>query len=515
MQKDLVVLIIMDGFGLSDRKEWNAVYQARTPNLDRYWKEYPHVTIGASGLDVGLPAGQMGNSEVGHLNIGAGRIVYQELTRISKAIEDGSFFNNKALLAAIENVKKHGTKLHVMGLVSDGGVHSHIEHLYALVELAKRSGLPQVYIHCFTDGRDVPPTSGKSYIEILQKKLDEYQFGKIATVMGRYYAMDRDKRWDRTQKAYDAMVLGIGEFASSAVEAVEQSYRDNITDEFVRPTVVLEDGKPVTTIEPNDSIIFFNFRPDRARQLTRAFIQPEFNEFRRGKGYFPVCFVSMTQYDETFTNIHVAYEPQVITNTFGEYISKLGKKQLRIAETEKYAHVTFFFNGGVEYPNENEDRVLIPSPKVATYDLKPSMSAFEVTEEVERRIASGQYDVIILNYANCDMVGHTGVMEAAVEAVETVDTCVGRVVEAVRARGGKVIVTADHGNAEQMWDFETNQPHTAHTSNPVPFILIDDTRKDVTLREGGRLADIVPTMLELMGLDKPEEMTGESLILKK
>ncbi len=515
MQKDLIVLIIMDGFGLSDQKEGNAVYQAKTPNLDRYWNEYPHVAIQASGLDVGLPAGQMGNSEVGHLNIGAGRIVYQEFTRISKAIEDGSFFTNKALLAAIENVKKHGTKLHLMGLVSDGGVHSHIEHLYALVELAKRNGLGQVYIHCFTDGRDVPPTSGKSYIETLEQKLEEYKFGKIATVMGRYYAMDRDKRWDRTQKAYDALVLGTGEFASSAVEAMEQSYKADVTDEFVRPTVVLENGKPVATIEPNDSIIFFNFRPDRARQLTRAFIQPEFNEFPRGKGYFPVCFVSMTQYDETFTNIHVAYEPQVLTNTFGEYISKLGKKQLRIAETEKYAHVTFFFNGGVEYPNENEDRVLIPSPKVATYDMKPSMSAFEVTDEVERRIASGEYDVIILNYANCDMVGHTGVMEAAIEAVETVDKCVGRVVEAVRARGGKVIVTADHGNAEQMIDYETGEPHTAHTSNPVPFILIDDTRKNVTLREGGRLADIIPTMLELMGLDKPEEMTGESLILKK
>lgn len=515
MQKDLIVLIIMDGFGLSDQKEGNAVYQAKTPNLDRYWNEYPHVAIQASGLDVGLPAGQMGNSEVGHLNIGAGRIVYQEFTRISKAIEDGSFFTNKALLAAIENVKKHGTKLHLMGLVSDGGVHSHIEHLYALVELAKRNGLEQVYIHCFTDGRDVPPTSGKSYIETLEQKLEEYKFGKIATVMGRYYAMDRDKRWDRTQKAYDALVLGTGEFASSAVEAMEQSYKADVTDEFVRPTVVLENGKPVATIKPNDSIIFFNFRPDRARQLTRAFIQPEFNEFPRGKGYFPVCFVSMTQYDETFTNIHVAYEPQVLTNTFGEYISKLGKKQLRIAETEKYAHVTFFFNGGVEYPNENEDRVLIPSPKVATYDMKPSMSAFEVTDEVERRIASGEYDVIILNYANCDMVGHTGVMEAAIEAVETVDKCVGRVVEAVRARGGKVIVTADHGNAEQMIDYETGEPHTAHTSNPVPFILIDDTRKNVTLREGGRLADIIPTMLELMGLDKPEEMTGESLILKK
>ncbi|NLO83320.1 MAG: 2,3-bisphosphoglycerate-independent phosphoglycerate mutase [Clostridiales bacterium] len=514
MQKDLTALIIMDGFGINNRKEWNAVYQASTPNIDRYWNEYPHVMIGASGLDVGLPDGQMGNSEVGHLNIGAGRIVYQEFTRISKAIEDGVFFSNKALLTAVENVKKNGSKLHLMGLVSDGGVHSHIEHLYALVELAKSHGLEQVYIHCFMDGRDVPPSSGKSYIEMLEKKLREYEFGKIATVAGRYYAMDRDRRWDRTQKAYDAMVLGNGKFASSAVQAMEQSYNDGVTDEFVIPTVVLEGGKPVATIGSNDSIIFFNFRPDRARQITRSFIERDFSEFPRGMGYFHVCFVSMTQYDITYKNIHVAFEPQNLKNTFGEYISKLGKKQLRIAETEKYAHVTFFFNGGVEKPNENEDRVLIPSPKVATYDLKPSMSAFEVTDEVERRIASGEYDVIILNYANCDMVGHTGVMEAAVEAIETVDKCVGRVVEAVRSRGGKVIITADHGNAEQMLDYETGQPHTAHTSNPVPFILVDDTRKNAVLREGGRLADIIPTVLELMGLDKPEEMTGESLIQK-
>jgi 2,3-bisphosphoglycerate-independent phosphoglycerate mutase len=514
MQKNLTALIIMDGFGINTRQEWNAVYAANTPNIDRYWNEYPHVAIGSSGLDVGLPEGQMGNSEVGHLNIGAGRIVYQEFTRISKAIEEGDFFRNKALLTAVDSVKKHGSKLHLMGLVSDGGVHSHMEHLYALVELAKSRGLEQVYIHCFMDGRDVPPSSGKSYIEMLEKKLQEYEFGKIATVSGRYYAMDRDRRWDRTQKAYDAMVLGSGKFASSAVAAMEQSYTEGVTDEFVIPTVVLEDGKPAATIGRNDSIIFFNFRPDRTRQITRAFIEEDFSEFSRSLGYFPVCFVSMTQYDASYTNIHVAFEPQSLDNTFGEYISKLGKKQLRIAETEKYAHVTFFFNGGVERPNENEDRVLIPSPKIATYDLKPSMSAIEVTDEVERRIASGEYDVIILNYANCDMVGHTGIMEAAVEAVETVDKCVGRVVEAIRSRGGKVIITADHGNAEQMLDYETGQPHTAHTSNPVPFILIDDTRKNAVLRDNGRLADIIPTLLELMGLEKPEEMTGESLIKK-
>jgi 2,3-bisphosphoglycerate-independent phosphoglycerate mutase len=514
MPKDLTALVILDGFGLSDVKEGNAIYKANTPNLDKYWNEYPHTSILASGLDVGLPKGQMGNSEVGHLNIGAGRIVYQDFTRISKSIEDGSFFTNKALLRAIKNVKEHGSKLHVMGLVSDGGVHSHMEHLYALVELAKSHGLSQVYIHCFMDGRDVPPASGKSFIENLEEKLHQYQFGKIATVMGRYYAMDRDKRWERTKRAYDALVLGEGEFSNTAVEAMEESYKFRITDEFVLPTVVLENEKPVTTIGANDSIIFFNFRPDRARQITRSFIEKDFTEFVRGKGYFPVYFVSMTQYDETFTNIHVAYGPETLTNTFGEYISKLGKKQLRIAETEKYAHVTFFFNGGVEHPNENEDRVLISSPKVPTYDQKPSMSALEVTDKVEKRIASGKYHVIILNYANCDMVGHTGIMDAAVEAVETVDKCVGRVVEAIRSAGGKVIVTADHGNADQMVDFTTGQPHTAHTSNPVPFILIDDTQKDAVLRKDGRLADIIPTLLELMGLDKPEEMTGTTLIDK-
>lgn len=512
MTRDLTALIVMDGFGLSDIKEGNAVAAANTPNFDKYWDAYPHAFMHASGLDVGLPEGQMGNSEVGHLNLGAGRIVYQELTRISKAIEEGSFFMNPALLGAIENVKKHNSKLHLMGLVSDGGVHSHIEHLYALVELAKQHSLPQVYIHCFMDGRDVPPASGKSYIIALEEKLRQYEFGKIATVMGRYYSMDRDKRWDRTKKAYDAMVLGEGEWAESAVEAMEQSYNADETDEFVRPTVVKENGKPVATIGPNDSIIFFNFRPDRARQITRSFIEPDFNEFERKNGYFPVYFTSMTQYDETYTNIHVAYEPEILTNTFGEYISKLGKTQLRIAETEKYAHVTFFFNGGIEYPNEGEERVLIPSPKVPTYDQKPSMSAFEVTDEVVKRIQSGKYDVIILNYANCDMVGHTGDMDAAIEAVETVDKCLGKVVEAIRAVGGRVIITADHGNAEKMIDYDTKQPHTAHTNNPVPVILVDDSRKDVKLRQGGRLADIAPTLLDLMGLEKPEDMTGETLI---
>lgn len=515
MSKKLTALIIMDGFGLSEAKEGNAVYQASTPNFDRYWKEYPHGIIHASGLDVGLPEGQMGNSEVGHLNLGAGRIVYQDYTRVSKAIEDGVFFKNQALLKAIENVKANSSKLHLMGLVSDGGVHSHIEHLYALVEMAKQEGLDQVYIHCFMDGRDVPPASGKDYIIALEEKLRQLNFGKIATVMGRYYAMDRDNRWDRVKLAYDALVFGQGEFAQSATEAMDQSYNEKVTDEFVKPTVVLEDGKPVATIGENDSIIFFNFRPDRARELTRSFIEEDFKGFVRDKGYFPVTFVSMTQYDATFENIHIAFLPEDLTNTFGEYISRHGKTQLRIAETEKYAHVTFFFNGGVEVPNEGEDRILIPSPKVSTYDQKPSMSAFKVTDEVIKRIESGKYDVIILNYANCDMVGHTGVMEAAIEAVEAVDTCIGRVVEAIRKVGGSVIVTADHGNAEKMIDHATGEPHTAHTSNPVPFIFIDDSMKNVTIREGGRLADVAPTLLDLMGLEKPAEMTGESLIIRQ
>lgn len=514
MSKQLAALIIMDGFGIRQEQEANAVAQAKTPNFDRLWQTYPHVPIQGSGLDVGLPEGQMGNSEVGHLNIGAGRIVYQEFTRISKSIEDGDFFENPVFLKAIDHVKQRQSKLHLMGLVSEGGVHSHVEHLYALVRLAKEKELNQVYIHCFMDGRDVPPASGRDTLAALDEKLQEYQFGKVATVMGRYYAMDRDKRWERNQKAYDAMVLGVGKTAQSAVEAMENSYGDKEYDEFVKPTVIQDGDKPVATIEADDAIIFFNFRPDRARQITRSFIEPEFDAFPRGKGYFPVHFVSLTQYDETFTNIQVAYEPKTLANTFGETISRQGKTQLRIAETEKYAHVTFFFNGGVEYPNEGEERVLIPSPKVPTYDQKPSMSAYEVTDEVIHRIESKAYDVIILNYANCDMVGHTGYMDAAIEAVETVDTCVGRVVDAVLKAGGAALITADHGNAEQMTDPDTGQPHTAHTSNCVPFILADDTRKDATLREGGRLADIAPTLLEILQLPKPSEMSGESLIEK-
>ena len=512
MAKKLTALVIMDGFGLSNIKEGNAVYEASTPNIDRLMKEYPSGQINASGLDVGLPEGQMGNSEVGHLNLGAGRIVYQDYTRVSKAIEDGDFFSNPALLSAVNNAKEKGTKLHLLGLVSDGGVHSHLEHLYALVELAKQNDLDRVYIHCFMDGRDVPPTSGKGYILALEEKLRELGLGKIATVMGRYYAMDRDNRWERVKLAYDAMVMGRGIEVDSAPEAMDRSYGENVTDEFVKPSVVMEGGKPVATIDRDDSIIFFNFRPDRAREITRSLIDVEFDGFPREKGYFPLEYITMTQYDATFKNVKIAYAPEDLTNTFGEYISRHGKTQLRIAETEKYAHVTFFFNGGVEVPNEGEERVLIPSPKVPTYDLKPSMSAFEVTDEVEKRIASGKYDCIILNYANCDMVGHTGVMEAAIEAVETVDTCVGRVVEAIRKVGGSVIVTADHGNAEKMVDRESDGPHTAHTNNPVPLIFIDDNRRDVTIREGGRLADIAPTLLELMGLPIPPGMTGESLL---
>lgn len=512
MAKKITALVIMDGFGLNDIKEGNAVYEASTPNIDRLMKEYPSGQINASGLDVGLPDGQMGNSEVGHLNLGAGRIVYQDYTRVSKAIEDGDFFSNPALLSAVNNAKEKGTKLHLLGLVSDGGVHSHLEHLYALVELAKQNDLDRVYIHCFMDGRDVPPTSGKGYILALEEKLRQLGLGKIATVMGRYYAMDRDNRWERVQLAYDAMVMGRGVPVDSAPEAMERSYGQDVTDEFVKPSVVMEDGKPVATIDRDDSIIFFNFRPDRAREITRSLIDVEFDSFPREKGYFPLKYITMTQYDATFENVQIAYAPEDLSNTFGEYISRHGKTQLRIAETEKYAHVTFFFNGGVEVPNEGEERVLIPSPKVPTYDLKPSMSAFEVTDEVEKRIASGEYDCIILNYANCDMVGHTGVTEAAVEAVETVDTCVGRVVEAIRKVGGSVILTADHGNAEKMVDHESGGPHTAHTNNPVPLIFIDDNRRDVTIREGGRLADIAPTLLELMGLPKPPDMTGESLL---
>ncbi|MFO7160453.1 MAG: 2,3-bisphosphoglycerate-independent phosphoglycerate mutase [[Clostridium] cellulosi] len=501
-----IALIIMDGFGINPSEYGNAIKAANTPNLDRIFSTCPTTKIGASGLNVGLPDGQMGNSEVGHTNIGAGRIVYQELTRITKSIQDGDFFENEVLKAAVENVKAKGTALHLMGLLSDGGVHSHNTHLYALLELAKRNGIDKVYVHCFMDGRDVPPTSGKEYVKELQKKLNEIGVGKIATVMGRYYAMDRDNRWERVAKAYDAIVNGEGVKNPDPVAAVEESYKNDVTDEFIVPVVCAENAE----VSKDDSVIFFNFRPDRARELTRTIVDPDFNGFERKKGFFPLKYVCMTQYDAAMPNVDVAFKPEKLTNTFGEYISNLGLTQLRIAETEKYAHVTFFFNGGVEKTFPGEDRVLIPSPKVATYDLQPEMSAYKVTDEVVARINSDKYDVIILNFANCDMVGHTGVFDAAVKAVEAVDECVGRVTKAIADKGGVTLITADHGNADKMID-EDGSAFTAHTTNLVPFAVVG---KDCELRDGGRLADIAPTMLEIMGIDIPSEMTGESLIKK-
>ena len=514
MTKKMTALIIMDGFGERAEAEGNAIKQAGTPNIDKLKAEYPHTVIGASGMDVGLPDGQMGNSEVGHLNIGAGRIVYQELTRITKSIQDGDFFKVPEFVDACDKVKKNGGKLHLMGLLSDGGVHSHITHLFALIDMAKQQGLSNVYVHCIMDGRDTPPSSGIEYVKQLQDYMDKVNFGAIATISGRFWAMDRDKRWDRIQKAYEAISCGMGDKACCGVSAMENSYRNEKTDEFVVPCVIEKDGKPVATVEAGDSMIFFNFRPDRTREITRAFIEPDFADFERAGGYKPVTFVGMTRYDDTFTNIETAFKPQTLTNTMGEYLAANGKTQLRIAETEKYAHVTFFFNGGVEAPNANEDRVLIPSPKVTTYDLKPDMSANEVCEKAVELIGSGKYDVMILNFANCDMVGHTGVMEAAEEAVRTVDKCVGKVVDAVLATGGAALITADHGNADMMVDPATGEPFTAHTTNKVPFILVDPSRKNVALRADGRLADLAPTMLELLGMAKPAEMTGESLIAK-
>ena len=514
MTKKMTALIIMDGFGERAETYGNAIKLAGTPNLDKLEAEYPHTVIGASGMDVGLPDGQMGNSEVGHLNIGAGRIVYQELTRITKAIQDGDFFKVPEFVDACQKAKKNGGKLHLMGLLSDGGVHSHITHLFALIDLAKQQGLDNVYVHCIMDGRDTPPSSGIEYVQQLQDYMDKVQFGKIATISGRFWAMDRDKRWDRIQKAYEAISCGVGDKADCPICAMKNSYKNEKTDEFVVPCVIQEDGKPVATVEAGDSMIFFNFRPDRTREITRAFIDANFSDFERLGGYKPVTFVGMTRYDDTFTNIETAFKPVTLTNTMGEYLAANGKTQLRIAETEKYAHVTFFFNGGVEAPNPGEDRELIPSPKVTTYDLKPEMSAYEVTDKAVELIGSGKYDVMILNFANCDMVGHTGVLEAAEKAVKTVDACVDRVVKAVLATGGQVLITADHGNADMMIDPTTGEPFTAHTTNKVPFILVDPSRKDAKLREGGRLADLAPTMLELMGLPKPAEMTGESLIAK-
>jgi 2,3-bisphosphoglycerate-independent phosphoglycerate mutase len=503
--KRTLILAILDGFGISDNKEGNAIAAAHTPNLDYIFSEYPTAVLQAAGEAVGLPEGQMGNSEVGHLNLGAGRIVYQDLTRISKAIRDGSFNSNPALLSAIHHAKQQGSALHLMGLVSDGGVHSHNTHLYALLELAQEQGLRRVYVHAFLDGRDVGPKTADKYLRELEEQTHR-SVGKIATISGRYYAMDRDNRWERVKKAYDAMVKGVGRYASSVAEAIQLAYEAGETDEFVTPTVITENSRPLATIESDDSIIFFNFRADRARQITRAFIESDFTSFKREP--MSVFFVSMTEYDRNF-QIPVAFPPETIDNTLAEVLSKHGLTQLHIAETEKYAHVTFFFNGGREEPYPGEHRILVPSPKVATYDLMPEMSAVEVTEQVIEAVNSESFDVIVLNYANCDMVGHTGNFHAAVKAVETVDSCVGRLLEVVENRGDVMVITADHGNAEQMRD--SSKPHTAHTGNLVPISLISEER-GCALKEG-ILADVAPTILELLGIDKPVEMTGASLIV--
>ena len=502
--KKPVVLCIMDGFGIRNVTEGNAIYTAKTPNLDKFFKENPFTTIGASGLDVGLPDGQMGNSEVGHTNIGAGRVVYQMLVKISKSIKDGDFVNIPALINAMENCKKNGTALHLMGLLSDGGVHSHIEHMFGILDMAKAYGLDKVYVHCIMDGRDVSVTSGKGFIADTLKKMDDIGLGKIATITGRYYAMDRDFAWDRVEKAYSAFVYGEGIQDSDAVGSMQKSYDNGVTDEFIVPTVVNKEG----TIKANDSVIFFNFRPDRARQITRTFVDPAFDGFERKNGFFPLTYVCMTQYDETMPNVSVAFPPEELKMTFGEYLQEQGKTQLRIAETQKYAHVTFFFNGGEEKTFRGEDRILIQSPDVPTFDLQPEMSAYPVCDAVCEKIKSGEYDAVILNFANCDMVGHTGVFDAAVKAVEAVDECVGRVVEATRSMDGVVFITADHGNADMMVG-EDGKPFTPHTTNPVPFCVVG---YPCELKTGGRLADICPTMLKVMGLPQPAEMTGECLI---
>ncbi len=505
MSKAPVALLIMDGFGINPSDYGNAIKAAKTPNLDRYFAECPNNIIGASGLDVGLPDGQMGNSEVGHTNMGAGRIVYQQLVKITKSIQDGDFFENPALKAAMQNAKDKGTALHLMGLLSPGGVHSHVTHMYGLVEMAKRFGLEKVYIHAFLDGRDVPPTSAAEYMEEAVAELKKIGLGKIGVISGRFYAMDRDNAWDRVEKAYAALVYGEGVQEDDPVQAIKNSYANDVTDEFMLPTVVAKDAK----IAEGDSVVFFNFRPDRARQITRAFVDPEFKGFERRNGFFPVHFVCMAQYDATMPNVSVAFPPEELTQTLGEVLSKAGKTQLRIAETQKYAHVTFFFNGGEEKQFEGEERILIKSPDVETFDLKPEMSAYEVTEAVLKEIAADKFDAIILNYANCDMVGHTGIFDAAVQAVEAVDDCIGQVTEAILAKGGKVIITADHGNADKMME-DDGSPFTAHTTNPVPAIIIGSDCKKV--RAGGVLADLAPTMLQLMGIPQPKEMTGKTLI---
>ena len=505
--KKPVALIIMDGFGYNPDSYGNAIADAKKPNLDKLFAQCPHTLIGASGLDVGLPDGQMGNSEVGHTNIGAGRVVYQMLVKISKSIKEGTIRKNPAIVGAVENCVKNGSALHLMGLLSDGGVHSHIEHLFGLMEMAKDMGVEKIYVHAFLDGRDVPPTSGAEYMEKLVEETKRIGAGKVATVMGRFYAMDRDNAWDRVEKAYAAMVYGEGVEGCCPVGAIKKSYEEGVTDEFMVPTVLDKEG----AIKSGDSVIFFNFRPDRARQITRAFVDPDFTGFPRKNGFFPLHFVCMTQYDATMPNVHVAFPPEALTMTMGEYISKHGLTQLRIAETEKYAHVTFFYNGGEEKTFPGEDRILIKSPDVETFDLKPEMSAYEVTDAVVKAIEEDKYNMIILNYANCDMVGHTGIEEAAVKAVEAVDDCVGRTVDAILKAGGAALITADHGNAEKMKEPD-GAPFTAHTTNPVPLIVAGYPCK---LREGGRLADLSPTMLDIMGLPKPPEMDGESLIVKE
>lgn len=512
--KKITALIIMDGYGLAEDGKGNTIGKEGSPYIKYLRNNYPSTTLNASGMAVGLPEGQMGNSEVGHLNIGAGRVVYQELTRITKAIAEGDFFTNSAFVNACEVVKKNGGKLHLMGLMSNGGVHSHIAHVTALIKLAKQQGLSDVYVHCYMDGRDVSPTSGAGFVRQLQESMNKIGFGKIASVCGRYYAMDRDNRWDRVEKAYNMLVLGEGNKTEDPAAALEQSYADGVTDEFVLPTVVVKDGKPVATIENGDSVIFFNFRPDRAREMTRAFTQKDFNGFDlKGKAR-KVHWVCMTQYDEKFTDVDIAFRPESMKNTLGEYLACQGKVQLRIAETEKYAHVTFFFNGGVEKPNENEFRILVDSPKVATYDLQPEMSALQVTDRAIAEIEKEKYDVMILNFANCDMVGHTGVVEATEKAVATVDDCVRRVVESILQQGGRAFVTADHGNAEQMYA-EDGSPFTAHTTNPVPFILVDEQLKNTVKLNSGALCDIAPTMLSVMGMEIPKEMTGKVLVENK
>ncbi len=516
MKKTPYALIIMDGYGLTAAGDGNAISIDGSKNVNQYLKEYPSATLGASGLSVGLPDGQMGNSEVGHLNMGAGRIVYQDLTKITKAIEDGDFFENPALIKAMDNAVNNNKKLHLYGLLSTGGVHSHITHVYALLKMAKLRGVKECYVHCFMDGRDVSPTSGAGFIRDLQAEMAKLRYGKIASVTGRYYAMDRDNNWDRTEKAYDMLTLGTGTPCTDPAGAVEESYKNGVTDEFLTPIKVYENGKPIGIIEKGDSIVMFNFRPDRARQITRAvsqreFIVPKGTAFERKTGYLEPVYVCFTVYDAEFKNVDIAFPKTRLDNTLGEYLAKCGKKQLRIAETEKYAHVTFFFNGGIEAPNENEVRDLIPSPKVATYDLQPEMSAYLVTDKVLEELDTGDFDVIILNFANCDMVGHTGVIPAAVKAVHTVDECVKKVIDKILSMGGSVLLTADHGNADKLLD-ESGSPFTAHTTNPVPVALISEKYKGVTLREDGILADLAPTLLTVMGLPIPKEMTGKCLI---